>query len=299
MDSWLYSKNFSFDRKLSESKIYAIMNRFMSLAKRFLTASIPTTALLLAPTTCFAGAGAEYLAGVLLPLLLNEVMIAFWGVAAAFVCYYAVRMVLEAHKDEAGKDLANSFIYVLTGFAIIACAGAFASAFGVGILSPDTQTDVYPFGLNLGILSVADFIIKMSAGIFILIIVTVGLRMISTQGEEGNFDKWRKVLIANCLGVVMMLTAFFVVHAISDVNSGLLLDEMRGMALYLLTIIGFLCVVALIVAGILLIVSVDESLKDRAKRIVIGTLISLFILMVCYTLIIVFIPTTTSFSAIP
>lgn len=262
----------------------------MSLKKRFLTAMISAAVLLLVPTTCFAGAGAQYLARILLPSLLNEVMIAFWGISAAFVGYYAVRMVIEAHKEEAGKDLANSFIYVLTGFAIIACAGAFASAFGVGFLSPDTGTDVTPNILNVGILSVADFIIKMSAGIFVLIIVLIGIRMIASQGEEANFDKWRKVLVANCLGVVMMLTAFFIVHAISDVNSGLLITEMRGMAIFMLTLIGFICVVALIIAGIMLIVSVEESLKDRAKRIVIGTLISLVVVMACYSLIIIFIP---------
>ena len=61
-------------------------------------------------------------------------------------------------------------------------------------------------------------------------------------------------------------------------------------ALWMLTLIGFICVAALIAAGIMLIVSIDESLKDRAKRIVIGTLISLLIVVASYTLIIIFIP---------
>lgn len=262
----------------------------MGFKQRFLTASIPTAALLLVPIPCFAGAGATYLATLVQVTLLPEIMVAFWGISYAAVFYYAVRMVLEAHKEEAGKDLTNAFIYVLSGFAIIACAGAFATAFGLSGLSNDAVTDVSPLVLDASIKSVADFIIRMSSGVFILIIVITGLRMIATQGETANFDKWRKVLIANCLGVVMMLMAFFIIHAVSDVNSDLLINEIRGLILYMLTLIGFICVAALIVAGILLIVSVEESLKDRAKRIVIGTLISLLIVVASYTLILVFMP---------
>ncbi len=265
----------------------------MGFMKRFPPASILGAILLLAPTTCLAGSGATYVAQFLVPSLLREVMIAFWGIAAAFVFYYAVRAVLEAHKEEASKDLAHSFIYVFSGFAIIALSGAFATGFGVNSFSPGLFTTVNPLALDVGIRSVADFIIRMSAGIFTLGVVATGLKMIASQGEASNFDKWRKVLVANCLGVVLMLTAFFVIHAISDVNAGLLISEMRGFAMYMLTLIGFACVIALIIAGILLIVSVDESLKDRAKTIVIGTLISLVIVMACYTLLLVFIPTTS------
>ncbi len=263
----------------------------MGFTKRCLAASVPAAVLLLAPTPCFAGAGAEYLATTLIPLLLNEVLIAFWGISAAFVFYYAVRIIFEAHKDEAGKELATSFIFALTGFAIIAIAGAFGAAFGVGSSGASPATTVAPLALDAGILSVADFIIKMSTGIFVLLVVITGLKMIASQGEASNFDKWRKVLVANAIGIVLMLTAWFIVHAMTDLNSpGLLIAEMKGLALWMLTLIGFIAVAALIVAGIMLIVSVEESLKDRAKKIVIGTLISLLIVVACYTLIIIFIP---------
>lgn len=249
-----------------------------------------TAVLLVAPLPCFAAAGATYLRNTFLPFILNEALIAFWGISAAAVFYYAVRTVIDAHKDEATKELGTSLIHVITGFAIIACASAFATAFGVGILSTDPTTDVNPGILDPSIKSVADFIIKMSAGIFILMVVIAGLGMIASQGESSNFDKWRKVLISNCVGVVMMLTAYFVIHAVADVNSGLLITEMRGLILWMLTLIGYICVVALIIAGIFLIVSVDESMRDRAKRIVIGTLISLIIVILSYALIIVFLP---------
>lgn len=269
----------------------------MGFKKRFSAASVPAAILLLTPLTCNAGAGADYLATNLLPSLLAQLLLAFWGIAAAAVFYYAVRLVIEAQNESAPKDLGNSLIFALVGFAIISLSAAFATAFGgfgaAGVfgINADTYPDVNPLALEIGIKSVADFIITMSAGIFILIIVITGFKMIASQGEGGNFEKSLKVLVANCIGVVLMLTAWFIVHALIDTSTpGLLIAEMRGLALWMLTLIGYLCVLALIVAGIMLIVSVDESLKDRAKKIVIGTLISLLILVACYTLIIIFIP---------
>lgn len=57
----------------------------------------------------------------------------------------------------------------------------------------------------------------------------------------------------------------------------------------MLTLLGFLAAIALIVAGIMLIISIDESLRDKAKSIVIGTLITLVVVFCCYTLIIIFV----------
>lgn len=50
----------------------------------------------------------------------------------------------------------------------------------------------------------------------------------------------------------------------------------------------FIGVIALIVAGIMLIISIDESLREKAKSIVIGTLITLVFVLASYTLIIIF-----------
>lgn len=246
----------------------------------------------LIPATCSAAAGAQALAGFIELHLVQQALFAFWGISAAAIFYYAVRMVLEAYKDESYTNLSNAFINVLSGFAVIACASAFAAAFYTPGLSADNAADISPTILGIGVQSVADFIITMSAGIFVLMVVIAGIGMVTSRGDSGAFEKWRKILIANIVGVVVMFVAFYIVHAVSDINSGLLIEEMRGLALFLLTLLGFMCVVALIVAGVLLIVSVDESLRDKAKNIIIGTLITLALVVLCYTLIVTFVRTT-------
>ncbi len=215
--------------------------------------------------------------------IIVQAMVAFWGVAAVFITYYAARLVIEAYEEKTMSETIVTFIQVFIGFVVIALAAAFANSFAFSLT---------PINLGPGIASVASFIITAASGVFVLMVVIAGMRMITTQGDQGAFQKWTKVLVYNCIGVVIMFVAYFIVHAVSDIDPGLLVEEMRGLVLFLLTIIGFACVAALIIAGIFLIISIDESYRDRAKKIVIGTLITLAIVIIIYTLIYFFVIVT-------
>lgn len=235
---------------------------------------------LLAPQVCSAAGGAAALSAFIQNHILDQALIAFGGIAAAAAFYYAVRMIVNSQSESSYSELRNSFVHLFTGLAVIGCASGIAGAF---------YLTVNPSFLIPGITSVTDYILTGAAGIFTLIVTIAGIGMITSQGDEGAFSKWRKVLMGNIIGVAIMLLAYSIVHAVTDVNPSLVLDELVGVALFLLQIIGFVCVIALIVAGILLIISIDESLRDRAKRIIIGTLIALAILIASYTLIATFV----------
>lgn len=240
---------------------------------------------LLFPTICFGAAGAAALATLLRIHIINQALLAFWGIAAAAIFYYAVRLVTEAHKDSALTDISNSFINLLVGFAIIAIAGAFAQAF----TTPGAVIIVDPLigGLN----SVSEFIIKMSLGIFIMLVVIAGVQMILTQGDQAAFDKWRKILVMNAIGVVIMIVSYnaLIIQAVTLNRPDIIVEELKGLALFLLTLIGFGAVIAMIIAGVMLIVSIDESLKERAKQIIYGTLIALAIVIASYAILVTFV----------
>jgi len=61
--------------------------------------------------------------------------------------------------------------------------------------------------------------------------------------------------------------------------------ELAGIARFLLTIFGALAVIGILAAGVMLIVSVDESLKDKAKKLVIACMIALVIVIASYGII--------------
>lgn len=262
----------------------------MRLQKR-LPAILVSTVLVLVPGVCSAAAGAQALVGFISTHIIAQALLAFWGISFAALFYYAVRMVIDAYKDQAYSDATNSFTHAFIGFAIIACAAAFASAFGVGGASGGNLTTVTP-GLTLygSIGSVASFIIEMSGGIFVLMIVIAGIRMVTTQGDQGAFDKAKHLLVINCGGVALMLIATAIIAGVSAGASGAttITTELRGIALFLLEILGYICVIALIIAGIYLIVSIDESYRDKAKNVVIGTLITLVVVFAAYGLIVTF-----------
>lgn len=207
-------------------------------------------------------------------------MIAFTGIATAAIFYYGIRMIVDAHNEKAFTDVQNSFIYVLSGFIVIALSAAFVNSFASGIA---------PINLTAGIYSVGTFFRLAGAGVFTMMIVIAGLRMVTAQGDEGAFTKWQKVLVGNCIGVMLMFLADAIVTGVNTGNPAAIITELIGVGLFMLTIIGFSCVLALVIAGILLIISIDESLRDRAKRAIIGTLISLLIVVATYTLIFTFV----------
>lgn len=263
----------------------------MRIHKRFLISAILPLFLLAMPELCFAvNDGSAQLATFIKIRIIDNALYALSGVAGAAMFYYGIRMIVDAYNDKAYTDVINSFIYVLTGFIVIGLSHAFQIAFiGTGVL-PASGIPFNPSNLSPGIGSIASFMAKGAEGAFTLIVVIAGLRMITAQGDEGTFDKWRKVLIGNCIGVMLILIADSIRIAIQTPNDpGAIVAELGGIGLFMLTIIGFASVLALIIAGILLIISVDEAQRDRAKRAVIGTLLSLLVVIASYTLIVTFV----------
>ncbi len=260
--------------------------------KPFPTLAAFSIVLLALPELCFAvNNGSAQLALFINNHIIEEALLAVAGVAGAFMFYYAIRLIVTAYNEQAFTEVINSFIYVLTGLIVIGLSLAFQNAFVGSGTAPLTTAGIpfNPSALNPSITSIANFILKAAEGAFTLTIVVVGLRMITAQGDEGEFDKWRKVLVESCIGVMLMLITQSIILAIQTPGDpGAIVAEIAGIGLFLLTIIGFACILALVIAGILLITSIDESQRDRAKRAVIGTLIALLIVIVAYTIIVTF-----------
>ena len=242
--------------------------------------------LLLLPQICSAAAGTTALVGFIQIHIINQALYAFGGIAAAAIFYYAARLIVDAHNEQSLTDVGNSFIYVLVGFIVIAISGGFANSFFFTGSGAGGSLNIRPDQLGLGLASATQFMITVSAGVFTLVVTVVGIRMITSQGDEAHFGKWVKILIGNCIGIVIMMIGSAIVTAVNNPrNPAAITNQLAGLAVFLLTIIGFTSVIALIIAGMLLIISIDESLRDRAKKMIIGTLIALVIVVASYTLL--------------
>lgn len=245
--------------------------------RNFLKAGLTAT-LLAVPSVCLGGDGAKALSTFIVGNVFQEVLIAFWGISLVTLLYYGANMVINSAKDQAYTDTINSFVNALIGFIVIAAASTFAASF-----------EVYnPSGIGQLFATIAGILVRASAGIFALMATIAGFQMVLSQGEEGEITKWQKILLGNVIGVMIMFVSSALVNAVMDRDAAKIVDEMKGIALFMLTLLGFAGAISLIIAGFMLIISIDESLRDRAKKIVIGTLITLGVVLACYTLILTF-----------
>ncbi len=85
------------------------------------------------------------------------------------------------------------------------------------------------------------------------------------------------------VGVVIIVIVLSVAPGIA--GSSELAFQIAGIANYLIMILGFLALLSIVVAGVLLILSIDEGLKEKAKTIIKTSIIGLIVVLVSYALV--------------
>ena len=244
--------------------------------------SLATGLLLLIPSTASAGAGTALLNAFVMDRVIGPALIVFGALSLLGGFYYGFRLIVSANNESALSEAGNSIVYAVFGFAVIALALPFSEAFGnVGGINTAI--------LIPGIASLVQYITIAGSGSFVFMLTIIGIRILSTQGDSSKFEQHRKILLVVICGAGLMLLANSLVLWVSTGSPAIMIMEMAGLAIFLLTIIGVVSVVSIIAAGVMLIVSVDDSLKERAKRIIFGTLISLAFVLAAYTLIVTFV----------
>ncbi len=235
-----------------------------------------TAGLLLVPTPCFAGPGAVALSQFVTDHIIANVLPIFASVAAAALFFYGFRAVFEANSESALSNASTSVIHALVGFAVIALAVPFTMSFLRGI-------DSMP--LLDGLVSVVSFLLTAATGIFALLVTINALRLIAAGGDSGEMEKVRHAITSNVAGLIILFLARTIVITLWERDMDSIIVNIADLVSYILTVIGTVSVIAFMAAGFMLIISIDESLKDRAKRTIIGTLITLAIVMASYTFI--------------
>lgn len=249
------------------------------VSRRHLSAIVPLALFcLLMPDSVFAASGARAFAAFVQLHIISNAIYIFQPLSVAFLFYYGYKMIVDSDNDSALSDATKSFILVLIGFGIIALAGSIA-------LSLQTNSFAPIFGSGGGFDQLLIFITTAAGGAFTLVLTISGMRLVASQGESGEADKLKKTMAMHIGGVILMMFSRAIVLAVTQKDTSYILDEIAGFVQFVLGIIGILSVLAMIAAGILLIVSVDEALKDRAKKTVTGTIITLVVVIASYSLI--------------
>ncbi|ALM09619.1 MAG TPA: hypothetical protein DEB30_04975 [Candidatus Peribacter riflensis] len=217
--------------------------------------------------SCLGGDLASYIDST----ILDGARTAFTGLLFGAILYYGIKLLMTPESDNAVTETRQALEYALFGVILMLGAQLIASSFVTGGV-------VQPAGVNTVLETVITFI-KAIIAVALLVNITIqGFRMI-TATEEGGVTKARTRFLHGVYGAAIVLLASPIVHMMYGKSPSAGEIELIGIANYIITIFGLLAVVALIVAGILLIVSVDESFKDRAKKLATASLIAIVVVV--------------------
>jgi hypothetical protein len=248
------------------------MALLVSLAVGLLSLVLPRAALAAGPwcqfVPCVGGGGVAGLNGWLQTLGM-ELVVMIGGLVAAYVLYTAFVMIIESSGEGASKGK-QSLKAIIVGCAVVAMATSLQISFGL------SSTGTGTIDSELG--KIVMFFQGVLFAALVANIVLQGYRYITSQGESGQMDKARQRLFASFIGTGIVILAFIIVQVAMG-DAGTAVVQAVGIANYLITIFGGLAVIAVLISGILLVVSIDEGLKEKSKAALKVALISIVVVI--------------------
>lgn len=224
----------------------------------------------------------------------------FMALAAVVAIVYSGISLVVSVGDDAAKDKAKKTIgYALGGLVIIFLAGGIVSfiigSTGAGTLfgtPPGGTTDIYATVLNI-----VFAVLKFMGLAAVVVIVIAGISLVVSVGDDAAKDKAKKTIGYAVAGLVIIFLAGGIVDLlIGATGAGSLFGTPPGsvniraniisILKEVLTYMGLAGVVSIVIAGIMLVVSGgEESTKDRAKKIILYTVVGLIVILLASAIV--------------
>ncbi len=235
---------------------------------------------------CSAG-GAQGISDYMTDVVVPTVGVIFMAVAVAMFFTYAISILARSNDESGVQESKIAYMHAITGAAIVSLAVYFVYAF-----SPDPRIGPGPNIVNRAPLEIGFsnviFYIKIILGTAMLVnIVIQAARLIVAQSDE-DAEKAKQRLLYGFVGVAVILLANAMVRSAfppMGADAGGITSELVGLANFLLSAFALVAVLAVIIAGIMLVVSFDEGLKDKAKTIIKTAVITLAVIVASYSLV--------------
>lgn len=211
-------------------------------------------------------------------ILVNSAKYVFAGILFAMLVWYGFKLILGADNESTVTESYNAYAYA--AIATILAGGAFtlANTFAV----PTVLVNQAPGNaLVMGVIN------ALRALLFTALIFNMsyqGFRLVSDQ-DESQAEKAKKQFIYGMVGAAIVILADRVVFAVSGANSGILTAEVVGIANFIGTILGAFAVIALFVAGLWLVLAVNDQNAQKAKKIITTSLVVLAVTMMSLAII--------------
>lgn len=216
------------------------------------------------------------------------------GLAVVYFAWYAIALITESSSENTLTETRKAYANAAMGLAFIGIASFLVDTFSPLTAGGNIANET-PFYVAAEI--IADYI-TFAVGAFLVFMISLsGFRIIALQGNESEIEKLKKNFFTGLMGVVVLLSARIIVLAIVPTgplgtHTGALglVNEVAGMIRFLLEIVAGLAVIALIASGLFYIISLhSDERAQRARRIIISTIIVLVIVITSHMILSTFI----------
>lgn len=213
------------------------------------------------------------------------------GITTAMLIFYSLKLATSGQDESHATEVRSAYLHVIYGAVLIAGASFIAATV------PANSGVAQPTSMLLNVLvPMRNFFFTMVAAALTINIAFHGAKLIVVQ-EEGSLDASRKGIIKGVIGLAAVFLAGTAVNtfgfnaftgAFTGVTTLFISAELTGIGRFLITILGALAVVCMVAAGFFLVISADEQLKDRSKKIIISVAITLIVVSSAYVILSVF-----------
>lgn len=196
---------------------------------------------------------------------------------------YGLKLAVSNQQDGAMSEAIQAYTQAAIGAGVVGGAFLLSTAFSA---TPAVVADTTVVKDSI-LLSAARFLFGTVIFVVTANIVIQGIRMIIAV-NEGNVESARKNFIQSLIGGAMVMIVGPIFNSFSGLGAGgggTVQTLVVQIANFLGVIFGVLAVIAFIVAGIMLVVSVNESLRDRARSLMISSIIAIIVVVAALAIV--------------
>lgn len=199
----------------------------------------------------------------------------FYALLALMLVVYAIALIVGSSDENSITEARKAFTFAVIGSIVV---WANSQGFLWAAIRPGGGALINLASLNPVMASALGYIRILGATAATGFVIIRALRLISAGGDEGAISSQRKLFLNAIIGVGILVLATTLVDAALG-NTSVLSQEAKGIASYVIYILGVFLGLGVIVGGAMLVLSYDEGLKDRAKKSIFGSLIVIAVLV--------------------
>ena len=207
----------------------------------------------------------------------------FFTFLIAMLLFYGIKLLVGSRDENVLSEVKNAYGYAFFGTVLVGGAFLLADTF----TAPDgliiNEASFNPLVINIIIFIKALIATVVGVGVFVH-----GFRLI-VAFDEGENDKAKKGLLHIMVGAGIVMLADAIVDSFFGANIGIASSEILGFARFAVTVLGALSVLGLIVAGMMLVLSYEDAMKEKAKKLSITCAVAVSITIAAYGLVTIFI----------